>query len=50
MTTATKAVAARVLLKTDGVMLLRGEQWEVKCKSLGAGVYRLTLQLRSAQP
>lgn len=35
-------VVKRLLL--DGPYLLNGRYWEVKAKSLGAGVYKLTLE------
>jgi hypothetical protein len=45
--TVTSAVAKQFLLKTGGRILARGESFDVKAKSLGAGVYRVSLVRRS---
>ena len=42
---ATTAVVKRILL--NGPYLLNGRYWEVKSKSLGAGVYELSLESKS---
>lgn len=42
---ATTKVVKRVLL--DGPYLLHGKFWEVKAKSLGAGVYELSMELKN---
>lgn len=42
-TTATTAVTRRLLIDTGGQTLANGKLYEIKAKSLGAGVYRLSL-------
>lgn len=44
--TAERAVTKRLLLKTDGEMLLSGSLWGIVARHLGAGVYSLTLKKR----
>ena len=39
---ASTAVTKRILI--DGPYLFNGQSWEVKAKSLGAGIYKLTLE------
>ena len=40
-------VVKRILI--DGPYLLNGRMWEVKAKSLGAGVYELSLKLQGGE-
>jgi hypothetical protein len=42
--TVTKDMAQALLLKTEAQMILNGRLYEIRAKSLGAGVYRLYLK------
>lgn len=44
---ARRDLAQQVLLQTDGQMMANGQLWEISCKPLGAGVYRLQLKERA---
>lgn len=41
--TAVTAIVKRLLIKNDARLFLRGVIYEIKAKSLGAGVYEITL-------
>lgn len=41
--TALAPVVRELLLKTDGRLFAIGKQWDIRAKSIGAGVYRITL-------
>ena len=43
-TTVTSATFRAMLLKSDGYVTLKGKMYEISGKSLGAGVYRVTLK------
>jgi len=43
-TTVTTATFRSMLLQTDGWVLFNGKRYEIKGKSLGAGVYRVSLE------
>ena len=47
---AKKAVSTKlcreILLYTDGVVFCQGRTWDVKSEELGAGVHRISLELR----
>jgi hypothetical protein len=43
---ATRDVVRHIMLQTGGSMLAAGESYDIQAKSLGAGVYRLTLKLK----
>lgn len=47
LTSATREVVRRVMLDTDGVMMAHGKLWDIKAKSLGAGIYQLSLKERN---
>ena len=42
--TAVTKVVRRILIDTGSYLLARGRRYEIKAKSLGAGVYRVTLE------
>lgn len=46
-TTTSRRVANKMLSLTDGWIMARGEMWDVKVKSLGVGVYRVTLEKKA---
>lgn len=43
--TCERAALREIMLQTGGSMLARGQLYDIKKESLGAGVYRLTLEL-----
>lgn len=43
-TTVTTKVFRSMLLRSDGYVTYNGKRYEIKGKSLGAGVYRVTLE------
>lgn len=43
-TTAKRSVVASVMLTTGGQLMACGELWNIKAKSLGAGIYKLSLE------
>lgn len=47
--TVTTAAYRKMLLDKDGWMMARGEMYDIVGKSLGAGVYRVTLKARDPQ-
>ena len=47
--TMTRAELRDTLLATDGQILARGNLWDVDAKHLGAGVYRVTLQVHEVR-
>jgi len=47
-TTMTKADLSELLLSTDGLIMTNGRMWDIKSKSLGAGIYRVSLELKEA--
>jgi hypothetical protein len=46
MTTMTTKQFQETLLVTEGSIIARGQLWDIKGESLGAGVYRVTLKER----
>lgn len=46
-TASSRAVVREIMLQTGGSMLARGDYFDVKAKSLGGGVYRMTLERRA---
>jgi len=44
--TATTKVVRELLLATDAQTFLNGKLWDIESKNIGAGVYKVWLQLR----
>ncbi len=45
--TATTKVVRELLLATDGQTLLNGKLWNIESKNIGAGVYKVWLDIKT---